>query len=213
MSAPAILPPPSADTQRNYQTRLGMWVFLSTELMFFGPVFWSYLVARQHAPAAFAQAGRLTNAWLGTGNTLLLLTSSLTMALAVEAARHGVRSYARRALWLTALLGCVFLAVKGYEYVNDWHENLFPGAHFHALGIAGQDAAQMFFFVYFFATGLHALHLTIGIVMVAVMIRRMRTAARSVASREVDLVGLYWHFVDIVWIFLFPALYLIGRSS
>jgi cytochrome c oxidase subunit 3 len=198
------------DASAQYRARLGMWIFLSTELMFFGPMFWGYIVERNRAPQAFMQAARLTDITLGTANTLILLTSSLFMALAVARA-HGARpGTARPYLWITAGLGLAFLAVKGAEYTKDWRDHLVPGAHFLAPGVGDQAAAQMFFFIYFFATLLHALHLLIGIVLAAVMARRIGSTGCSASS--VEMTGLYWHFVDIVWIFLFPVLYLGGRA-
>jgi cytochrome c oxidase subunit 3 len=215
-----------AGTTEGHRARLGMWIFLATELMFFGPVFWAALVQRHLAPLAFAQASRLTDIGIGTANTLVLLTSSLTMALAVERARHGLADGARRMLALTMLLGAVFLAFKGVEYAHDWQRGLVPGPGFHAQGVADQAGAQLFFFTYFFATLLHALHLSVGIVLACVMARRLAThppggsgdgasgsdAFAANLRRSVEVTGLYWHFVDIVWIFLFPLLYLGGRA-
>jgi cytochrome c oxidase subunit 3 len=221
-----------------HRARLGMWIFLATELMFFGPVFWACLVLRHEAPLAFAQANRLTDIAIGTANTLLLLTSSLAMALAVERTRHGAPhgavAGARRMLALTALLGLAFLVLKGVEYHDDWRRGLVPGPSFHAAGVEDQAAAQRFFFAYFFATLLHALHLAVGIALAGVMAIRLRDAVRCRSKatgtgdgtvhtgagskpeghlvRAVEASGLYWHFVDIVWIFLFPLLYLGGRA-
>jgi cytochrome c oxidase subunit 3 len=203
------------DAATLHRSRLGMWVFLCTELMFFGPVFWGYIVERSRAPQAFLQAARLTDITFGTANTLILLTSSLFMALAVACAHAGRPQAARRHLYVTAALGLAFLAIKGLEYRKDWHDHLVPGAHFLASGVSDQAAAQMFFFIYFFTTLLHALHLIIGIVLVTFIARRLArdtVSPRAALARRVEMTGLYWHFVDIVWIFLFPVLYLGGRA-
>lgn len=194
-------------------SRLGMWVFLATELMLFGPLFLAYLYGRTHFPDAFAEASRHTNFWLGTINTAVLLTSSLAMALAVHAHEDGKQSMAPRWLLLAAALGVVFLFIKGSEYVHDWHEHLFPGRGFSfAPGQAG--GAEIFFFLYFAMTALHALHLAIGVfatLLFAGGLARRRAAFSGPAG--VELLGLYWHFVDSVWVFLYPILYLVGRSA
>jgi cytochrome c oxidase subunit III len=198
--------------QRRRDMQFGMWVFLTTETLFFGVLFFCYLVMRLAHPAAFAAASRHTDVVLGTVNTAVLLTSSLTMALAVEAATIGRARLASRCLVATAALGIAFLAIKGVEYRHEYLERLFPGPHFQ---FAGPDAtgAQAFFWIYFVTTGLHALHLAIGIGVAGFMawrLARRSFAAQSAAS--IDNAGLYWHFVDIVWIFLYPALYLVSRS-
>lgn len=203
------------DAATLHRSRLGMWIFLCTELMFFGPVFWGYIVERSRAPQAFLQAARLTDVAFGTANTLILLTSSLFMALAVACSNAGRPAAARRNLLITAALGLAFLAIKGLEYRKDWLEHLVPGAHFLAAGVSDQAAAQMFFFIYFFTTLLHALHLIIGIALVTLIARRVghdTLTPRAAIARRVEMTGLYWHFVDIVWIFLFPVLYLGGRA-
>lgn len=201
------------DIARAYQARLGMWVFLATELMFFGPIFLAYAVGRLRLPEAFTAAARHTDVALGTINTMVLLTSSAAIALSTECARGGAMKLARRLLWLTAALGCAFLAIKGCEYVKDVREGLFPGASFHGEGLVGVTGARLFFFLYFLATGLHAVHLTIGIGLVLFVLRQTARAPAVPASRHLEVTGLYWHFVDVVWVFLFPILYLAGRAS
>lgn len=191
----------------------GVWVFLATELMFFGPLFFGYVYGRIHEAAGFAEASRHTDVVLGTINTAVLLTSSLAMAAAVEARRAGVLRLAVWLLWLTALLGAAFLAIKGIEYRNEWREHLFPGAAFSFPGEHGR-AVEFFFFLYFATTGLHALHLAIGIGIVCVFAWKLQASSTAFASGErIKLAGLYWHFVDSVWIFLYPILYLVGRSG
>lgn len=201
------------DTARAYQSRLGMWVFLATEMMFFGPIFLAYAVGRLHLPEAFTAAARHTDVALGTINTLVLLTSSAAIALSTECARGGAMRLARRLMWLTVVLGCAFLAIKGYEYFKDVREGLFPGPGFHAAGLAGETGARLFFFLYFVATGLHAVHLTVGICLVLAVLRQAGRAPAVPVLRRLEATGLYWHFVDIVWVFLFPILYLAGRAS
>jgi cytochrome c oxidase subunit 3 len=194
--------------------RLGMWIFLATELMLFGPLFLGYLYARTHFPEAFAEASRHTSFWLGTVNTAVLLTSSLSMALAVHAHEQGRDKAAPRWLVLAAVLGVVFLYIKvGNEYVHDWHEHLFPGPGFR-FPAAFAGGAEMFFYLYFAMTALHAFHLVIGVVatlLFALGLSRRRKA--FTAAPRVELLALYWHFVDSVWIFLYPILYLVGRSG
>ncbi|CAM3664521.1 Heme-copper oxidase subunit III family profile domain-containing protein [Bordetella sputigena] len=200
------------DTLRAYQARLGMWIFLATELMFFGPVFLGYAVGRLHMPGAFTSAARHTDVLLGALNTVVLLSSSAAIALATECQRAGVTRLARRFLWITAALGAVFLAVKGYEYAKDLREGLWPGASFHAADMPDPAGGRLFFFLYFFATGLHAVHLTIGIFLVLIVSRQSGRVAAATVLRRQETVGLYWHFVDVVWVFLFPILYLAGRA-
>jgi cytochrome c oxidase subunit 3 len=197
-----------ASQQRSAAT-LGMWVFLGSELMFFGPLFFAYLYWRRAAPDAFALASHHTHLWLGTINTAVLLTSSLTMALAVRGAALDERKATARLLLGTAALGAVFLAIKATEYVLEWREGLVPAWHFvfagpHANGVAA------FYQLYFVMTGFHAVHLTVGIGLTLWMARTwMRRAGRP--DTPIEMTGLYWHLVDIIWIFLYPLLYLLER--
>lgn len=201
------------DTMRAHQSRLGMWIFLATELMFFGPVFLAYAVGRLHMPEAFTAASHHTDVALGTINTVVLLSSSAAVALAVECQRGGALRLARRLMWLTVVLGLCFLAIKGYEYAKDVREGLWPDAAFQAGGVQDAAGGRLFFFLYFFATGLHALHLIIGIGLVLAVSRQAARAAAVPVLRRLEATGLYWHFVDVVWVFLFPLLYLAGRAS
>jgi cytochrome c oxidase subunit 3 len=201
--------------QQREAATLGMWVFLSTEILFFGAMFAGYTVYRFANPQVWKEASRHTLLALGTCNTALLLLSSLTMVLGVRAIELGLRRMAGRWLWCTAVLGTAFLIVKSFEYYHEIHEGLLPGASFHLEGPGGKHA-EMFFYIYFLMTGVHALHVTIGVVMLAIFaIRLHATSNRStpLSPAAVDLLGLYWHFVDIVWVFLFPLLYLAGRHS
>ncbi|WP_195812455.1 cytochrome c oxidase subunit 3 [Xylophilus rhododendri] len=202
--------PPELDAvQRRRVARLGMWLFIASELLFFGGLLFAYAHGRLSFPAGFAVAGRHTDVWLGTLNTGVLLTSSLLVALAVEAAAHGQRRLAPRFLWGAVLLGCSFLAIKGVEYRQDFAEGLVPGPGF----VLQEPGAQLFFMLYFTATLLHALHMVVGIVALALYAWfGRRTGSDWLRSSRLETVGLYWHFVDVVWVGLYPLLYLVGRS-
>jgi cytochrome c oxidase subunit III len=190
---------------------LGMWVFLSTEVMFFGALFLGYAVYRATYPQAFAEASHHLNATLGSINTAVLLVSSLMMALAVRAAQVGHRSTLAAFLMLTLMLGLLFLGIKALEYYQEYREHLMPlfGLPFDYEGNS-PERARLFFHLYFILTGLHAIHLTIGIVVVGSMaILALRNHFSPQHYALVEVAGLYWHFVDLVWIFVFPLLYLV----
>jgi cytochrome c oxidase subunit 3 len=198
-----------AEQQRDAST-LGMWVFLVTEIMFFAGMFTAYVIYRALYPEAFAHASHHLDVALGTINTAVLITSSLTMALAVHAAQVGRRSLLLAFLFLTMALGATFLVIKGVEYAHKFHEGLVPGPGFR---YAGPDAPQqqLFFSIYFGLTGLHAAHMVIGLGLLTVLVLQARRGRFGPAYHTpVEITGLYWHFVDIVWIFLFPLLYLFG---
>jgi cytochrome c oxidase subunit 3 len=197
---------------REHTAALGMWVFLATEVMFFGAIFLAYLFLRTHHGAELARASRHTHEWLGTINTAVLLTSSFTMALAVRGARLAQRKAVRRLLWITAALGIAFLAIKGIEYVKEWDEGVVPGLRFTIVENARVTA--LFFFLYFLATGVHAIHLTIGVLVVLWLSWRLREPAfPDWRADEIDVLGVYWHFVDAIWIFLYPLFYLVSLQS
>jgi cytochrome c oxidase subunit 3 len=197
---------------------LGMWAFLATEIMFFGGVLTAYAVYRSTYPAAFAAASNQENLVIGAINTCVLLVSSFTVVLAVHSAQEGNTKGIIRNLVLTIILGLIFLGIKGYEYSHLFHEGLVPGANFDPHELIQPDGlrrpAQIFFALYFVMTGLHAIHMIIG---VGIMLWVIRLAKRGRFSRKyynpVEISGLYWHFVDIVWIFLYPLLYLIAPGS
>jgi cytochrome c oxidase subunit 3 len=206
------------DQQRTAAT-LGMWLFLATEVLVFGAVFTSYAVYRMSYPHDFEAASQRLNILIAAINTVVLLTSSLTMALSVYATRVGRRSMLLTCLILTAVLGGVFLVFKVVGYHDDYVENLVPALAFdgtaaqwseHAPPVNPQHVQLMLIF-YYVLTGLHAVHLTIGIGQLIWLIAQARlgqlTPQRSI---PVEVVGLYWHFVDVVWIFLRPLLYLTG---
>jgi cytochrome c oxidase subunit 3 len=199
--------------QQSESASLGMWVFLATEVLFFGGLFAGYAVYRALYPAAFAAGSHHLNVRLGAINTLVLIGSSVTMAMAVHAAQKGRRAAIVGFLILTILLGGVFLGVKAIEYGHKWHEHLVPGPWFD-LDTPEPGHVQLFFSFYFVMTGMHALHMVIGIVMMLVLIAKTLRGRYSAAYHApIELSGLYWHFVDIVWIFLFPILYLFERHG
>ncbi len=196
-------------TQQQDAASFGMWVFLATEIMFFGGLFVSYTVYRYLFPQAWAAGSHLTELRLGATNTVVLICSSLTMAMGVYFAQMGRRGLLILFLVLTIILGAAFLGIKFVEYHHKYVEHYIPGYDFQ---YAGPLAHQVSLFVvfYFFMTGLHALHMIIGIGLVtALIIRAARREFSPTYSWPVEVTGLYWHFVDIIWIFLFPLLYLI----
>jgi cytochrome c oxidase subunit 3 len=201
--------------QQRLAATLGMWGFLATEVLFFGGMFAGYLVYRMTYPSVWAEASRHLDLVLGTINTAVLLGSSFTMALAVRAAQTDESKQLRRFLVATMFLGTVFLGIKGWEYVHKIEESLLPGAAFHWDASAGGDSgpAELFFSFYFAMTGFHALHMVIGLGLLGVLVVQAgRGRFSSDYFTPVENVGLYWHFVDIVWVFLFPLLYLIDRT-
>jgi len=199
--------------QQYEASTLGMWVFLVTEVMFFGGVFTAYVVYRSMYAQAFHEASHHLDVWLGSINTAVLIGSSLTMALAVRASQLAQPRDTVKYLLYTMLLGSVFLGIKFFEYHHKFVEHLVPGPHFQWAG-ADPGHAEIFFSLYFAMTGLHAAHMVIGITILAI-IAVMAYRERFVDGyyTPVEIMGLYWHFVDIIWIFLFPLLYLIGRHS
>lgn len=187
--------------ERREADLLGMWAFLATEVLFFGPLFFGYMHGRLTQPEAFVAGSHHMHIVLGTLNTAILMTSSLTMALAVRAAQTSGRERLRLWLALTALCGLAFLGIKAAEWATEWSA---------AANAAGGEAR--FYFLYYAMTGLHALHLTIGVAIVAwLWLRAERYSAAYHAPAEVS--GLYWHFVDVVWVFLYPMFYLLERYS
>ncbi len=212
VAAPSILAEQFDDLEQQHEAaKLGMWIFLATEVLFFGGLFLSYAVYRYLDPAAFAAASRHTAVILGGANTAILLFSSTLMALAVRASQLGARRALFWFLLATAFFGVVFMVVKGFEYRQDFAEHLVPGAHF-VWHEANPRSAEMFFWLYFAMTGLHAIHVTVGIfVMLVLAFRARRGQFENGNFMAIEVAGLYWHFVDIVWVFLFPLLYLAGH--
>lgn len=216
---------------------IGMWAFLIQEVMFFGGMFMAYLYYRYHYPMAFAAGSNHLDVTMGAVNTVVLICSSVTMALAVFYSQTGVKMLQVVFLILTMVLGSTFLVVKYFEYKDKWVHNLIPvnmpgtkvfqwhptgveAEHDATLKKAGNAAEQAdwprrvesFFWIYFAMTGLHALHMVIGLgLLMWLLVDAVRGRWSPEYHGPVELVGLYWHFVDIVWIFLFPLLYLLGR--
>jgi cytochrome c oxidase subunit 3 len=211
---------------------LGMWVFLVTEIMFFGGMFLAYTLYRSLYPASFASASNHLDITLGTVNTAVLILSSFTMAMAVYFTQVGKHRPQVLCLIVTLVLGLTFLGIKAKEYSDKYHDHLVPGRllpgnpynpvvaehgdkdphKLHLLEGATVKQVEMFYWIYFAMTGMHALHMIIGAGLLTYLIifslkRRFDPEYHS----PVEVIGLYWHFVDIVWIFLFPLLYLLGR--
>ena len=215
--------------QQKEASSLGMWIFLITEIMFFGGMFAAYLVYRYWFYNEFAWGSTSLNIWLGGINTVVLICSSLTMAMAVHAAQLGMRKLLISFLLLTLGLGFVFLGIKAIEYTDKYKEHHIPGQHFHFGEVkmidgstidvehdvknkVDQRHAQIFFSLYFALTGMHAMHMIIGAgLLTTLIIMAWKGKFSATYYTPVENIGLYWHFVDIVWIFLFPLLYLISR--
>jgi cytochrome c oxidase subunit 3 len=199
--------------QQKTSVTLGMWLFLVQEVMFFGGLFLAYVYYRSLYPEAWAAASHHLDVKLGAINTVVLISSSLTMALAVRAGEKGRRDHINLFVIVTLLLGSAFLVIKGFEYHHKWVEHHVPGPWFHFEGPWAREA-HIFFILYFLMTGMHALHMVIGAgIMITLLVwnRQGRFSKRYYAP--VEMSGLYWHFVDIVWIFLFPLLYLVSRHG
>jgi cytochrome c oxidase subunit III len=187
----------------------GIWVFLASELLFFGSLLLLYTAYRVANPDVFIAAGRETDLWYGTVNTAVLMTSSLTMAVAAQAAEADMRRLTIWCLGGTVLLGLMFLVFKGFEYAEDIEKNLVPGVDF----ALQEPAAQIFFALYWIMTAIHAIHLTVGLGLVgrlAIFGGLRRIQLRD--NPEVEVTALYWHLVDVIWIILYPLIYLMGRS-
>jgi cytochrome c oxidase subunit III len=191
---------------------LGMWTFLITEVLFFGGMFASYAVYRNIYYDAFASTSQYMDVILGGTNTAVLICSSLTMVLAVRAAQLSKRRDLILFVILTMIFGSIFLVIKGFEYHSKWVEHLVPGFNFHYEHSQYAHNAQILFFLYFCMTGMHALHMIVGLgLLTYLLIQAYRRVFNANYFAPVEMIGLYWHFVDVVWIFLFPLLYLIGH--
>ena len=215
MSEPAVVPIPEQFNSRAQQEEtasLGIWTFLSTEILFFGGLILCYTVYRLSYHAGFVEGSEHLYFWIGTVNTLILLTSSLFMALAVHSIEDGDSKKLRRFLVLTFTFGAAFLGLKLCEYYLDYREHLVPSVNFDPADFPHPNAAQLFLFLYFAMTGLHAVHMTIGLSALTYLYLRARHEDFSQEYHTpVRVIGLYWHFVDVVWVFLYPMLYLINN--
>jgi cytochrome c oxidase subunit 3 len=195
--------------QQRSAASVGMWAFLAQEVMFFGGLFVTYVVYRSLHPAAFAEGSAHLPIPLGTANTGVLIASSLTMALAVRAAQLGKGRQTALLLVATMALAAVFLCVKSVEYSSKWEDGLVPGLHW-APPPGSDRYLNLFYALYFVMTGCHALHMLVGLGLMAVVgVRAWRGRYSPANHTGVECLGLYWHFVDLVWIFLFPLLYLL----
>ena len=234
-AAPAPpVPPPATHGEKGHQTPLahhfrdlkqqheigsvGMWMFLATEVMFFGGVLMAFEIYHYKYEADWLASSKLLITWIGGVNTVVLLCSSLTMALAVHAARSGMGKRAIQTfLAATMALGLAFLLLKSFEYCTDYREHLVPNLDFHPQVKTEEgrpppnvDHMSIFFSFYFTLTGIHATHMIMGLGVMAVVLRQARRGRYGPDHyTPVDALGLYWHFVDIVWVFLFPLLYLV----
>jgi cytochrome c oxidase subunit III len=195
---------------QNHAARLGMWLFLSTEILLFAGLFVCYGFYRYAFPEAFAACSRHLDLTFGTVNTIVLITSSLTAALAVHYAKEGKNSLVAIMFGLTIAMACAFLVIKGFEYSHKFAEGALPGPYYHFEEVQ-LPGAPLYFTIYFLATGLHAFHVIIGMsVLVWLMVRALREKNFGPNNyTAVELGSMYWHLVDLVWIFLFPLLYLI----
>lgn len=208
-------------TQQFDAAKLGMWVFIATEILMFGGLFVAYGIYKTHEPQVFLQAHHTLNKELGAANTVILLFSSLTAALAVRSAQVGDRNKTSLFLVVTILCALGFLGIKYTEYAHKIHEGFLPGRYF---GHPGFDLTQlatwehplparanMFFGLYFMMTGLHGLHVVVGMCVLSwVLLKNLRGGISKEYFTPVDIGALYWHLVDLVWIYLFPLLYLVG---
>jgi cytochrome c oxidase subunit 3 len=199
--------------QQSQAAALGMWAFLVQEVMFFGGLFTVYLVYRTLHPSAFLAGSAHLPVDLGTLNTAILIGSSLTMALAVRAAQLERGRDAARFIAATMALALAFLGVKSVEYGHKWHDSLVPGLNWDP-GPGADPHLNLFYALYFVMTGCHALHMLIGLALMVFVARKAWRGGYSRANHVgIECLGLYWHFVDLVWIFLFPLLYLLGRHG
>lgn len=205
--AHAFVLPNSGHNWDAKSSKMGMWLFLFTELLLFGGLFLVYMVYRALNPDAFLIASFELNVYMGTVNTLVLLTSSMTIAMAITALQKGNVKLAITLSWVTILAALVFLVIKYFEWGSKFEHGLFPGMdHYDSLPLG----ERLYFYLYFFMTGLHALHVIVGGVFIGVVIRFMQTG--KVNKERISLLensGLYWHLVDLIWIYLFPLFYLI----
>lgn len=201
---------------------LGMWVFLVTEIMFFGGMFFAYTLYRSLYPMEFASASNHLDLTLGTINTAVLILSSFTMAVGVYSSQLGKNRNLVISLGLTIVLGLVFLGIKAVEYYQKYVDHLIPGklipgnpfnpSGVHLLPGANPLKVEMFYWIYFAMTGMHAIHMIIGVGILSLLLyNALKNRYGPEYHSPIEVSGLYWHFVDIIWIFLFPLLYLLGR--
>jgi cytochrome c oxidase subunit III len=208
----AFAPQYASIPHRDHTAELGMWVFIATEVLLFGGLILAYFVYRHAYPQGFAEGSRHTEIVIGTANTAVLLTSSFLVAWAVELISPDTAKIVTWLLVGAACLGVVFIVLKGIEYSREYDEHLVPGIDFQFTALLA-DGVQLFFIFYFVATAIHALHMLVGICLLITLATICRKAPTTRHRTALHSAALYWHFVDVVWIFLFALIYLPGRSS
>lgn len=208
---PAHLEHHFADSEQQFDSaKLGMWLFLLTEILLFGGLFVAYAIYRGWHPEMFLNAHKFLDVNLGALNTVVLITSSLTMALSIRSMQLGDRKKTIQLLVWTLILAAIFLVVKYFEYSHKIHLGQLPGKYYTFTGIEGTNP-HIFFSIYFMMTGLHGIHVIAGMIVIGWILKRtMRGDFSAEYYTPIELTGLYWHLVDMIWIFLFPLLYLIG---
>lgn len=201
----------AGETHQRETAMLGMWVFLATELLIFSGMFICALVLRVQYPHAVAAVTKHLQYWIGATNTGVLILSSFTMSVAIEASRLGERRIVIGSMLATAGLGCVFICLKAYEYYRDWHGHMMPffGGKYE---LAGDRPSRLFLDLYYLITGVHAVHLSIGIGLMLFMAHAARKPDfLEKHQNRIEISGLYWHFIDLIWIIVFPTLYLLNK--
>jgi cytochrome c oxidase subunit 3 len=198
--------------QQQETAELGMWVFLLTELLLFSTLFVSALILRVLHPAAVTAAALHLKMWIGAVNTAVLITSSFFMSAAIESSRMGWQGRMVQCMRITAALGAIFLVLKGYEYYTDYVEHMTPFLTWRPYVLADDPPARLFVDLYYIITSLHAVHLVIGISLVLFMAQMgSRPGFLARHSNRIAITGLYWHFIDLVWIIVYPTLYVLNR--
>jgi cytochrome c oxidase subunit 3 len=195
--------------QQEHASHLGMWLFLTSEVLLFGALFALYTAYRVDHAAAFAEASSHNDQILGTVNTVILITSSFTVAWAVHSIRRNETAAAAWSLAITIGFGLLFLVVKAIEYSHHFDEGILPGQMYHFAELPGAGA-QLFFTLYYLMTGLHALHVIAGLCLLSVLlVQTLRQRYSAKRRTAIELGGLYWHLIDVIWIFLWPLMYLV----
>lgn len=209
-SHPAHLEHHFVDSDQQFDaSKMGMWVFLATEVLFFGGLFAAYIIYRAWYPELYTLASEELNTVWGAVNTVVLIGSSLTVAMAIKSAQLNQKKNIAINLGITIALACVFMVIKYFEYTHKFHLGIFPGEFYTFEGVE-HPKASIFFSLYYLMTGLHGLHVIIGIGLMIWLLRRaLRGDFDSEYYTPVEITGLYWHLVDVIWIFLFPLFYLI----
>jgi cytochrome c oxidase subunit 3 len=202
----------ASSRHRDEVAELGMWVFIATEVLLFGGSLLGYFVYRHAYPEAFAAGSRRTDIMIGAANTAILLTSSFLVACAVDAMQTSARRICVALLGGAIVLGLLFLGLKSIEYTAEYREHLVPGVDFAFDGSLA-NGVQLFFVFYFVSTAIHALHMMIGIGVLGTLALLLRKSASTRKRAALRSAALYWHFVDVIWIFLFALIYLPGRSA